>query len=302
MANLTNTIQNSVLASVAGKASAGVVNAIRQAAANTGVNFAYLVQQAQVESSFNPSAKAKTSSASGLYQFIESTWMSMVEKYGEKHGIDTEGKSKKEILAMRNDPEAASLMAAEFASENEKFLKTNWGGEVGSTELYLAHFLGAGSAAAFLKERDHNPAQQASLLFPAAAKSNYNIFYDKATGRGRSLNEVYAMFDKKFEIKEPVMQDSSVTIASADKVNIAPGAVPVPETKPVPPQRNNSLYTHSGYTAKKAVAYNPMPYYSLVSSPVELMLLAQLDSSLRASENQHKNTMSLFSTGRSYNN
>ena len=51
-----------------------VYDAIKNAAAKTGVNFTYLMEKAAVESSFNPDAKAKTSSATGLFQFIEQTW------------------------------------------------------------------------------------------------------------------------------------------------------------------------------------------------------------------------------------
>ena len=102
MDGLTKTIQNNILAAFGAKAPDNVLKAIHKASAKTGVNFAYMVQQAAVESSFDPKAKAKTSSASGLYQFISSTWMGMIDKYGDKHGIDTDGMSKKEILALRS--------------------------------------------------------------------------------------------------------------------------------------------------------------------------------------------------------
>ena len=50
-----------------------VVDAIRDASKRSGVDFKFMLAKAQTESSFDPSAKARTSSASGLYQFIEST-------------------------------------------------------------------------------------------------------------------------------------------------------------------------------------------------------------------------------------
>ena len=190
MQGLGNTIDNNVLAAFGNKAPKGVMNAIKQASSKTGVDFAYLVQQAHAESSFDPDAKARTSSATGLYQFIESTWMRMVDKYGDKYGIDTQGKSRRDILELRKDPEIASNLAAEFAGENERFLNAHWGGEVGSTELYLAHFLGASGASAFLNAKDKNPLQSAAVIFPAAAKANQNVFYDRATGRARSFDEV----------------------------------------------------------------------------------------------------------------
>src|SRR5690348_634166 len=87
MDNLANTIQNKALASYAARAPEQVLKSIKTASTRTGVNFAYLLQQASTESSFNPKAKAKTSSASGLYQFIESTWLSMVKKHGDKYGM-----------------------------------------------------------------------------------------------------------------------------------------------------------------------------------------------------------------------
>jgi len=175
-----------------------VINAISQASKSSGVDFSYMLNQAAAESNFDPDAKAKTSSATGLYQFIDSTWLNMVERYGDTYGIETQGKSKEEILDMRNDPETSSFMAAAFASENEKSLNNHWGGKIGATELYFAHFMGASGAASFLNARDESPMQNAADLFPRAALANRNVFYNSDTGKSRTLEEVYAFFDNKF--------------------------------------------------------------------------------------------------------
>lgn len=175
-----------------------VVSAVKTASNASGVDFGYLLNQAKVESSFNPNAEANTSSATGLYQFIDSTWLNMIDRYGEQYGLDTEGKSRDEVLSLRKDPEAASFMAAAFASENEQFLNTNWGGKVGATELYLAHFMGASGAASFLNARDENPFQIAADIYPKAAQANKNVFYDRSTGEARSLAQVFDFFDRKF--------------------------------------------------------------------------------------------------------
>jgi hypothetical protein len=295
MAHSTNTIQNKVLEALAGKAPGAVISAIKDAASRTGVNFAYLVQQAAAESNFNPAAKAKTSSASGLFQFIESTWMNMMKTHGDKHGIDTQGMSRKEILALRNDPETASVMAAEFASDNEKFLNDHWGGKVGSTELYFAHFLGAGGASAFLKAHDKNPMAQAAYIFPEAAKANKNVFYDRNTGRAKTLDEVYAFFDKKFSVED------AGTIAVANAVQTP---APVPAKKP-DPTNYNSVFANADTVVKTHARGNGMPYYQLVSSPVEVMLLAQLDAPgtdvFGQNAENEKRTFNLFSNARSYN-
>ncbi|MCE7887614.1 MAG: lytic transglycosylase domain-containing protein [Alphaproteobacteria bacterium PRO2] len=295
MDNAANSIQNNALATLLAPVPGKVVNAIQKASARTGVDFAYLVQQAGAESSFNPKIKAKSSSASGLYQFIESTWLNMVKKHGDKYGmgaladkIGDNGKVanravRKEILALRNDPEKASAMAAEFARENEQFLNSHWGGEVGSTELYFAHFLGAGQASAFLRERDENPLQKAAYLFPAAAKANRNVFYDKATGRAKTMDEVYAFFDKKFDLKEtnvpgfelpPVPPQKPVQIAQAQlpiKSNVFIGGV----------NRTGSLYNDAFYANMPTPpndGYASLAAQKLATNPVEIMLLSQLDS------------------------
>lgn len=188
-----------------------VYNAIQKASTATGVNFSYMVEKAAVESSFDTNAKAKTSSATGLYQFIESTWLSMVNKHGDKYGlseyadkISDNGKvasaaDRREILALRKDPEIASYMAAELASGNQRYLQDHVGGDIGSTEMYMAHFLGAGGASGFLNAMKKSPNMMGADLFPKEARSNRGVFYDQKTGTPRSLKEIYAFFDKKFD-------------------------------------------------------------------------------------------------------
>jgi len=188
-----------------------VYNAIRNAAAKTGVNFTYLMEKAAVESSFDTNAKARTSSATGLYQFIESTWLKMVKNHGADYGLEkyaskiddncrvSDAKTRREILALRKDPEISSIMAAKFDQENYDQLKNNVGGEIGSTELYMAHFLGAGGASSFLNAMKKSPNMVAADIFRDAARTNRGVFYDSKTGAPRSLAQVYAFFDNKFQ-------------------------------------------------------------------------------------------------------
>lgn len=201
-----------------------VLHAIRNASARTGVNFAYLLEQASTESGFNPSVKAKTSSATGLYQFIESTWLSMVKKHGDKYGlgafadkIDRNGhvadrQVRQQILDLRKDPEKASLLAAELASDNKRYLTRHVGGEIGATELYFAHFMGASGAAGFLNAMKENPLETAADLFPRAARANRNVFYDSKTGEARTLAGVYDFFAKKFTASESVQPEARIAV------------------------------------------------------------------------------------------
>lgn len=188
-----------------------VYNAIQKACEATGVNFTYMLEKAAVESGFNATAKAKTSSATGLYQFIDKTWLNMVGRHGEKYGlekyadkIDANGnvanaKTKREILNLRNDPQISAYMAAEFAQGNYNQLKENVGGDIGSTELYMAHFLGAGGASGFLNAMKKSPNMAGADIFPREARANRNVFYDPATGAPRTLKQIHAYFDRKFD-------------------------------------------------------------------------------------------------------
>ena len=202
-------------------ASHKVVSAIQNASQRTGVDFDYLVQQAKVESAFDPNAKAKTSSATGLYQFIEKTWLSMVRDHGHKIGlndlaqtIDAQGRvddpqTRAAILNLRRDPDIAAYLAAELAAENKAYLSANThlnashgttkGDQdgIGATELYMAHFLGAAGAAAFLNAKEENPLALAADRFPQAARANANIFYDPKTGNPRTLGAIYEHFAAK---------------------------------------------------------------------------------------------------------
>ncbi len=273
MNKLINNIQNNALAALSQRAPQGVMSAIKTASEKTGVNFAYMMKQAAAESSFNPNAKAKTSSASGLYQFIESTWMSMIEKHGDKYGLQTNNKTRSDILNLRNDPRTASLMAAEFASENKKFLQTHTKGEVGSTELYFAHFLGAGKAAGFLNARAENPMQEAAVLFPKTAKANRSIFYDKNTGKAKSLEEIYSHFNKKFDDR---------TFATNINVN----ATQEPTKPSYPPTDLNYAKLNSMNNMNKTSFGHINNYQNLFANPLEIMLLAQMDLPISRKNNE----------------
>lgn len=189
--------ENNALAALTQRAGTQVTKAVETAAQKTGVDFGYLLKQADIESSFDTNAQAKTSSARGLYQFIESTWLEMVKAHGASHGINA-NQSKTELLKLRDNPDLAAKMAGEFAASNKAYLEKNWNGDVGATEQYLAHFMGAKGASDFLNTRDNDPNATASNLFPSAAKANKNIFYNSKDGQSRTLHEVYDLFDQKF--------------------------------------------------------------------------------------------------------
>jgi hypothetical protein len=175
------------------RAAAAVAPALQQAADRTGVAFEALFNTARLESAFNPEARARTSSATGLFQFIDSTWLSTLAKHGPGHGILPASRS--EALALRRDPAIASLMAAEHMADNAAALEARLGRAVSQTDLYLAHFLGAGGAAKFLDQLASAPQAAAAALLPGAARANRAIFYEGIAPR--SLQQVYDLLSRR---------------------------------------------------------------------------------------------------------
>ena len=91
-------------------------------------------------------------------------------------------------MALRYDPDVSALMAAELARDNSAELSGFLGREPDSTELYMAHFLGAAGARDFLGALQSTPQASAAALFPKPAAANQAIFFDG--GRARSVAEV----------------------------------------------------------------------------------------------------------------
>ena len=187
----------------------GVVGSLQRAAAATGVDFEYLMKAAQRESSLNPNAHARTSSAAGLFQFIDQTWLGMLKNAGAKHGYGayaaqitkgSDGKYhvsdpgvRKQVMGLRYNPDANAVMAAEMTAGHAAYLKGRIGRDPTQGELYAAHFLGPDGAADLIQAADHRPQATAATLFPAAAHANHGIFYH----HGRALDVAEVMSNLK---------------------------------------------------------------------------------------------------------
>ena len=196
------------------KATGSVQSAIALASQKTGIDFKYLMGQAQLESGMRADARAGTSSASGLYQFIEQSWLRVMKQHGTEHGLGwaadsisttssgrmavTDPGMRRAILALRNDPQTASIMAAEHASDNKDAIESSLGRDATGTDLYMAHFLGLGGARSFLGAMQDNPNRTGATMFPAAARANRNVFY-ASNGQPRSLSQIYERFAAKLD-------------------------------------------------------------------------------------------------------
>lgn len=188
-------------------ASGPVVQAIRDGAMASGVGFDYLLATARRESSLDPAAKAGTSSATGLFQFIEQTWLGVMKNAGPRLGLQTQADAitrqadgsyavadagqRQAILDLRRDPKVSATLAGALTQQNAEALTGTLGREPTAGDLYVAHVLGAKGAAALIATARAFPARAAALDLPEAAAANRPLFYDR-TGRPRSAAELYA--------------------------------------------------------------------------------------------------------------
>src|SRR5499427_4883412 len=159
-----------------------VTGAIRKAAQATGTSFDYLLATAKVESDLDPNLAMRSSSATGLFQFIEQTWLATLKRAGPAFGygryadaisrtasgryvVDDPG-MRNEIMQLRKDPTANALMGGVFTQQNAAVLSARLGRPPSESELYIGHFLGPAGAAKAITLAGSDPSASAAELFP----------------------------------------------------------------------------------------------------------------------------------------
>jgi Transglycosylase SLT domain len=221
-------------------AGSAVTGAIRQAAQATGTSFNYLLATAQVESGLNALAGAATSSARGLFQFIQQTWLATMKQAGPALGYgsyaDAITKSasgqyevsnpalRSEILKLRDDPTANAAMAGAFTQANAAVLNQRLGRAPSEGELYVAHLLGVGGAIRLIQIAASNPNAKAADVFSNAAQANRSIFYDR-TGAARSVAQVRNILTARYDVAR-----GSQTQPATAQATSAPTAAAAPDT------------------------------------------------------------------------
>jgi len=230
-----------------------IAGAIKQAASTSGASFEYLLATAKMESNFNPTASASTSSARGLFQFIEQTWLGTVKEAGTQLGYgkyaDAISKSssgsysvgdpatRAAIMKLRDDPAAASSMAAVLTQSNSFKLTGKIGRRPTDGELYMAHFMGVGGAAKLISNAEDNPNASGARLFPNAAAANHSIFFDRS-GRARSVSEVYSVLTSRYA---SAANSQATRTAMASVGDIRP-AVTLASAAPTTARMDNAAY------------------------------------------------------------
>ncbi|ACA20562.1 conserved hypothetical protein [Methylobacterium sp. 4-46] len=222
-----------------------VVEAIRQGAEKTGTGFDYLLATAQRESSLDPSAKAATSSASGLFQFIEQTWLAVLKQDGPSLGLSSYAEAitprpqggytvsdpaaRQTILDLRRDPDVASAMAGALTRRNHDALLAELGREPTRGDLYAAHLLGPRGAATLIRSAQFTPARAAAADLPEAAAANRALFYDRS-GRARGAAELYALLSASQAAPAPPVAAAGAAAAGEAAGSEAAAYAPARET------------------------------------------------------------------------
>lgn len=178
----------------------------------------YLKATALMESGGKANAKAGTSSAAGLFQFTEGTWKQMTKEMGKDYSLED-----------RFDPKKSAEVMGYFTQKQKTQLEKGTGKDASNTDLYMAHFLGAGGATKFINAMNKDPNIIAAELDPKAAAANKSIFYDK-DGRARTVQEVYSLMGNKMSGAEQAVQSGKwggkalpETVASLGQVNVPQG-------------------------------------------------------------------------------
>jgi hypothetical protein len=131
----------------------------------------------QAESSGNPNASAKTSTAQGLGQITNDTWFDLLRKHRPELGF---GRNREDILALKFDPDLNRQMTLAYAEDNAKGLK-NANLPITPARLYLMHFLGPGDAPKVLRADPDTPA--ASIVSSKSLNSNGNMILGRTAAQ-----------------------------------------------------------------------------------------------------------------------
>lgn len=181
-----------------------LVDAARQA----GIDPQIMVKIAGFESSFDTAARPVStsrphlntvrqwdgtmavSSAYGLGQFLDDTWLGMVRKYGEKYGVDnaeTFTRAQANAPGIRDNPRLQAAMLAEFTRENIAA-----GGRLGGPDpdanVYAMHNLGSGDARKFLLALSSNPDLRVDQVLSRRVISGNPSLYGDG---GHTVSEAY---------------------------------------------------------------------------------------------------------------
>jgi hypothetical protein len=217
------------------EADQSILAMLHHAARRHGVEPSLLIAMAWRESRFDPLAVNPQSSARGLMQFTEATWLETVRDYGAAHGLAQEAavlrtdprtgtisapdtRELRHLLTMRFDPQLSAALAAARMAAARTTLEAGLARAVTASDLYAVHLLGMGGARRFLAA--HGGQRAADVVGPQVAGRNRGVFFDRD---GRALDVA--------EVRDAITRSTAVS--------------PVVLTSPVPARMELASATHA---------------------------------------------------------
>lgn len=193
-----------------GKRTEDVKTAIKEAAKIVGLSEHTLTAFAAKESAFNPNAKAKTSTAAGLFQFLKGTWKYVVERYGKMYGLD----SKSNPYNARD----SAIAAAAYLKHDIYPSISKAVGVPNATDLYFGHFMGPVGGSNFLRNRKADGTRFAYLDFKKEAAANRSVYFKGGDlNDPRTYDEIYAMFNSSLGTVEQLsIQETTPVVPTAE--------------------------------------------------------------------------------------
>lgn len=189
---------------------------LEEAARTAGVDVGVMAKIAGFESGFNPEARpiARTnpenntvrqfdgtmaiSSAYGYGQFLDGTWKDMINRYGEKYGVENAAEMTRQQAnapELRQDTRLQAAMLAEFTRENIE-RASRYGGRDVAANVYAMHNLGEGDGPRFLQAlRDRPDARIDSVLSEKVISGNRSLYGDGS----RTVAESYSAMGRQMD-------------------------------------------------------------------------------------------------------
>ncbi len=177
-----------------------IIDAIYDASVSTNVDFKLLLVKALIESDLGRITLSPSSSARGIFQYIEPTWLTLVKRYSDKIGYSF-SLSDEKMLNLRYDYRLSALIKANQIKEETRFIeRIKHNGRASATDHYIIHMLGQPLASKFYKLLNNKSgvilANYNKGEFKRAAKLNPFFFYNK-NGKPLTVAKAYKQFHKK---------------------------------------------------------------------------------------------------------
>ena len=210
-----------------------MVDTIVKASDEAGVDPVYMMALADKESSFDTDAKAATSSAAGLFQFVARTWLEMIRDYGARYGLAEEaaavkgrgsaitvaGSMRARVLGLRNDPRVAphggrADQARPRADRGAGRARAHHDRAVPSPISSAPRAPGASC-----RSPPRSPTRSPGREFRSAARANRSLFTEKAGGKRRSLTvaELHGRLDDMIDRRLTRYQGVAAVAEALDK-------------------------------------------------------------------------------------